>query len=111
MKYFDFLDKIIESGIDAARRDYHEGSKLEGAIAGFEECRGKSPEIIRDLLSSATKKVNSLFCSEADVDEYWRAVCFMSEVQWTLNCICAAFGEPVTANTAVHANRILNEGT
>lgn len=31
-----FLNRIIDDGIAAAKRDYDEGDKLNGSVAGFE---------------------------------------------------------------------------
>jgi hypothetical protein len=56
----DALNQIIDDGIEAARADYskpRDTLRRDGAIAGLEDCRGKSPQEIAALLVSAGKKV------------------------------------------------------
>ena len=47
----DALNAIIDDGTEAVRLDYAkpQQTKREGPIAGFEECRGKSPGRIVSL--------------------------------------------------------------
>jgi hypothetical protein len=55
----DALNCIVDDGITAARLDYAKSRdtlKREGAIAGFEECRAKSPAEIAALLAEANER-------------------------------------------------------
>lgn len=69
MEYKTFLDRIIDDGIAAARRDYKTGPKLEGAIAGFEACRGKLPNEVRALFQDPNDLSRPTV--NGDVVDYW----------------------------------------
>ena len=57
MKYTEFLTMVIDGGIEQARRDYaHDMFKRDGAVAGFEACRGKHPGDLAVLLTEAREK-------------------------------------------------------
>lgn len=64
----DALNQIIDDGIEAARADYPQPSdrlKLEGSVQGFEECRGKSPAKILELLTDAGKKTIEAYAQQS----------------------------------------------
>lgn len=90
MDYNEFLDKLIDKGIEAAKRDYHkpkDKDKREGAVAGFEACRGKSPLELRDLCEQA--RVNTHRAMTEELPDYWRHRCFECEIGWVCNCVSA----------------------
>lgn len=97
MNYTDFLNRVIDDGIQAARADYadpKDAHKLEGAVAGFEACRGLDPHLLTSLLVAARNKREAIYREQAGVDEsedalraYWWQVCFEAEVEWVCNVV------------------------
>ena len=82
MNLADFLDRVIEDGIAAARADYcrpEQKAKLEGSIEGFEACRGKDPEALAQLAARAAKDTElarmHLHEDEISAGEYWKKRC------------------------------------
>lgn len=66
MNYNDFLNRIIDDGITAAKRDYENSpDKLKGAVAGFEACRGKSPPELFELLREAGEATRRAYREQA----------------------------------------------
>ena len=116
MEYQEFLAKIIATGMEAARADYsklEDAHRLRGSLAGFEACRGKSPQEISALLGLARVEVARAYDSE-DLDRYWELVCRALEIEWTANVLSAALlteGQPVivapTYRGILHAHRLL----
>lgn len=114
MNYDDFMHRLINLGIDAAKADYgqeqgeYSADKLAGSIDGFMECRGKQPTQILELLTDANKKVQEAFIrvteKEISSGEYWRVVCRQTEIQWVANCVSAMLAnqgrEPIIPFTA-----------
>ena len=88
--YKQFLARVIDDGIAAARHDYAEprnAQKLAGAIAGFEACRGLDPLQILDALIDANARADQAFRDRSD--DYWFHRCFALEVEWVANCLSA----------------------
>jgi hypothetical protein len=88
LNYADALNAIIDDGIEAARLDYvgkTDKPKLDGAIAGFEECRGKSPIEIAVLLAKARNDTEEKFRNESPDYWYWR--CRELEIEWVANVL------------------------
>ena len=86
--YLDFLNCIINDGIEAATADYaDDAQKREGAIAGFGACRNKQPAELQALLVGAGKAAVDAYITEAD--DYWRTKCYYFEVEWVCNCVSA----------------------
>jgi hypothetical protein len=55
MNYHEFLERVVDEGIAAAKAYYtrpEQKQKLDGSIAGFEACRGKTPPELKELLES-----------------------------------------------------------
>ncbi len=113
MTYEDFLHKLINLGIEAARRDYagedpHRRAKLAGSIDGFEDCRGKTPDQIPGLLKEAHAKADQARArvheGEITYDDYWRVRCRELEVEWVANCVSVLLVrqgiEPIVPPTA-----------
>lgn len=122
--YAAFLERVIDEGVRAAKRDYcrpAQRTKLEGAIAGFEACRGKTPAELSGILADARRRTeearNRFHLGETSIGEYWRVRCREAEIEWTANVVSVLLmsnGEPVivppTARAAVMAGTILEEG-
>ena len=89
-KYEDFLNRIISDGIAAARGSYKDSNplKLEGAVAGFEACRNKSIDELRELLKQARTTRNKALARNDG--SYWKYRCFEAEVEWVCNVVSAA---------------------
>jgi hypothetical protein len=111
----EFLDRVIDEGIVAARRDYSrpdQKDKLEGSIAGFEACRGKSVLELKDLLDEANKSADA--SAHREDARYWYFRCQAAEIEWCCNCVSAVLyneGRPViiqpTANAVMQVARIV----
>ncbi len=86
----DFLTRVIDDGIAAAKADYSEprqAHKRDGAVAGFEACRDKSPAELGELLTRARRDQMAAF--DGPIETYWNRTCFMHEVEWVCNCVSA----------------------
>lgn len=103
MNYADFLNRVIETGIDGAKQSYADDAsrdvawrevtafKLEGAIAGFERCREKLPHELLDLLIDAGKNMHRARLEK--LPDYWKHACFHAEIEWVCNCRIGNAGE------------------
>lgn len=119
MEYLEFLTKVVDTGIEAAKRDYAapgDAHRLAGSIEGFEACRGKFPPEISDLLTQARADVATAY--GGDIDIYWKQVCRAAEIEWTANVLSAILlmsGQPVivppTYRGIIHAYRLLGGKT
>lgn len=91
MNYEEFLARVIDEGIDAAKRDYtkpDQKDNLEGSLAGFEACIGKLPnELIEIWAEVEPYAVNAL--GKNDSDAYWFYRCYKAEVEWVMNVVSA----------------------
>ncbi len=93
MEYAEFLNRIVDDGIEAARKSYAgRPDKLRGAVAGFESCRGKSPDELKSALETAGRATQMARVCRAD--NYWETRCFEAEIEWVVNCIGAAMSHP-----------------
>lgn len=93
MKYLDFLNAVIDGGIAAANRDYAaDEAKRDGAVAGFEACRGLHPGDLATLLETAraaTRETRDQLPHHPH--DYWWRRCRELEIEWTCNVVAAAF--------------------
>jgi hypothetical protein len=115
MNLNDCLNWIIDDGIEAARADYarpDQRLKLEGSIRGFEDCRGKSPSQIAELLAEAGHTIIKKHAEQAA--DYWYWACRRAEIEWVANVlsnVMAAQGwRPIgmmTARGAIKAAEII----
>lgn len=111
--YHAFLTRVVDDGIAAAKKDYAGNpDKLRGAVAGFEDCRGRSPGELLDLLIEAREATKQAFAKQAD--NYWFTRCRELEVEWVCNVASAALANqgldvivPPTARGALKAAEIL----
>jgi hypothetical protein len=120
MNYNEFLSRIIDEGIDAAKSDYTDPKdklRLDGSIAGFEACRGKQPNELVEVWQKANDNMNNAFHEEKN--DYWWYRCFQLEVEWVCNVVTAmlmneGFNEPLlswlpTTNGVIKAATILGK--
>lgn len=109
----EFLNQIITRGIAACERDYADRPAMrEGSIAGFEACRGKTADQLRQLLQDAYQATQKAYAQQSP--DYWRTRCFELEVEWVCNVVSAAalntggpFIVPPTARGVLMAAQIL----
>lgn len=96
MGYADFLNAVIDDGMEAARVSYGtqqdrskcDPVKLEGSLAGFELCRGLKPHAIASLLADMSEETAAARTRHDPRYWFWR--CRESEVQWVANVMSAA---------------------
>ena len=119
MSYADFLHAVIETGIAGARADYTGPAnerKLAGSIAGFELCRGQSPELLVLTLMAAEQDLHRNRQNGISPAEYWFWNCRAVEVEWVCNVVSAALRLPLrpylpTVRAVLHASKILGAST
>jgi hypothetical protein len=96
MNYLEFLNTIINDGIEAAKNGYtkpKDSHKLKGSIAGLEACRGKNPEELLILFETESKKASEnmyeyhKYQTQELLEEYWYQRCFKAEIEWVCNCV------------------------
>jgi hypothetical protein len=90
MQYQEFLTRVIDDGIAAARADYphdDQTGKLRGSVEGFELCRGLTPPQLGDLLTAVNQDAQRRMVEGAADYWYWR--CRALEVEWVVNCVSA----------------------
>jgi len=113
MEYNSFLSKIIDAGIEAAKRDYSKRiMHLKGAVEGFEACRDKNPDELLQLLRDATGRYQDAYNTQSE--KFWYYSTFRSEVEWVCGCVSTYLflnGEPpiasMTLRTAHQAIKVL----
>jgi hypothetical protein len=97
-----FLQTLVDDGIAAVTRNYADcPHKLEGSIAGFEACRGKSPGQPRELLTDCEamdERLMKTALKDADLardrlHDFWRLRCLIQEVRYLCNVVSAALVE------------------
>lgn len=115
MTHAEFLDRIIDDGILAARHDYNRPNdiRLSGAVAGFTSCRYMTPTELTALLVAARQ--NTLDHFQRNSETYWYHRCAEAEIEWVCNCLSAVLVQaglspivPVTARAFMKAAEILN---
>lgn len=95
MTYEQLLEHIISDGISEVRdayddpKDHH---KRDGAIEGFEACRGKTPTEIVELWRIAEDQARQIMrANHADtpnsLKDYWKQRYKASQLEWALNVI------------------------
>ncbi len=92
MNFDEFLDFVIDDGIEACRLDYCRSGqemKLQGSIKGFEECRHKNPLELAALLKEANAKIFSKLqegrASGRQTADYWYWRHRHAEIEWVCN--------------------------
>jgi hypothetical protein len=97
MTYEQLLDRIISDGIAEVRDAYAEPKnhhKRDGAIEGFEACRGKTPPDLVTLWIAAEQEGHRLIRSqhnedaqETDIKIYWRQRYKTLQIEWVCNVV------------------------
>jgi hypothetical protein len=90
MNYNEFLNRVIEEGIEAVKTDYikpEDKNCLDGSIAGFEACRDKLPDQLVEIWQKASDDMNDAFHEQED--NYWWFRCYEAEVEWVCNVVTA----------------------
>lgn len=96
MMSHEFIEEIIRGGIEGAKTSYaNDQMRLEGALAGFEACRGKTPEQLATLLEEVGKNTTRAMLEQ--LPDYWRHRCFHAEIEWVCNCWSAVLVNEGTA--------------
>lgn len=92
MEYFSFLERLIDESIEAAKADYGTDPKwenqLQGSLAGFEACRGKSPDGLVEVFSEVSGYLKSSY-DGTDNRQYWWFNCYKLEVEFVMNVVSA----------------------
>lgn len=91
--YEQLLERVIADGIAEVREAYadpKEHHKRDGAIEGFEACRGKTPDALVALWKDAEHK--SLRSStkshfHENVEDYWRQRYKAMQIEWVCNVV------------------------
>jgi hypothetical protein len=112
--YYEFLNRLITEGKAAATADYskpEDKHKLDGAIQGFDDCWGKTPNELAQIAYEARTRVAKAFTDDAK--DYWYWNCRMGEIEWVCNVVSAATGLAIggmgcTARGALKATELLN---
>jgi hypothetical protein len=90
MTYDEFLTRVIDDGIAAARADYvdpRHAKYLEGSLEGFALCRGQSPHALQRLLVRVNREAAEKRRDAAEDLWFWR--CRADEVGWVCNVVSA----------------------
>jgi len=90
MTYDQLLDRIISDGIAEVRKTYtdpKERHKRDGAIEGFEACRGKTPDQLVELWQEAGRRADRLMDATTPVEAHWQHRYFQLQVEFTLNVL------------------------
>ena len=90
MDFQEFLTQVIDEGIEATKVSYacpEQQYKLQGSIAGFEACRGRNTDELRELLAATATATQDARRRKAF--NYWWYRCYEAEVEWVCNCVSA----------------------
>lgn len=105
MKYLELLNRVIDEGIEEARRIYagdepRNVARRAGAIEGFNACRNRTPQELVELWNAAEDACvrvakNELTFMTAEtckntVNSYWQIRYKALQIEWVLNCVSAA---------------------
>lgn len=88
MTYEELLDRILSDGIAEVREAYaapEDHHKRDGAIEGFEACRGKSPTDLVALWTEAERSAKQVM--RGDARDYWRCRYKALQVEFVLNVV------------------------
>lgn len=93
MIYEDLLDRIIADGSAEVRETYaasKEHHKRDGAIEGFEACRGKAPGDLVALWTAAEREaqqIAGMSITTGNVEGYWRRRYKAMQLEWVCNVV------------------------
>ena len=89
--YTQLLDRIISDGIAEVREAYADPKdhhKRDGAIEGFEACRGKTPGELVELWRAAENQERPNHAeSPSNIKDYWRQRYKALQLEWVCNVI------------------------
>lgn len=91
LRYQDFLSKVVDRS-KAISEHYYDGAAkplLDGALAGLEACRDKSPPQLAALLERVAT-AHRLAFNRTAINRYLRITSFMHEVEWVCCVVSAA---------------------
>jgi hypothetical protein len=93
MSHNDLLNAIIDDGLEDVRQTYtnpvyRQRLKQQGAIEGFESCRGKTEEELLQLLQRV--KQDTIQAVQPTAPDYWRVRYIELQVEWVLKVLSAA---------------------
>jgi hypothetical protein len=93
MSHNDLLNAIIDDGLEEVRQTYtnlvyRQRLKRQGAIEGFESCRGKTEEELLQLLQRV--KQDTIQAVQLTAPDYWRVRYIELQVEWVLMVLSAA---------------------
>lgn len=110
--YDQLLDRLITDGIAEVAEVYKDdddpdgsrfyAAKREGAIAGFEACRGKPPEDLVRLYEEAHLDAHSTASVAVHRAEnlraHWRQRYYELQLEWVLNVLSVGLSRPLLAH-------------
>ena len=111
--YNQLLDRVISDGIAEVREAYDDPKnhhKRDGAIEGFEECRGKSPSALVTLWFAAEQHAEQILRKHHETDialidnadgdprDYWRQRYKAMQIEWVLNVLSVGLSRPLLAH-------------
>ena len=91
MSHIDLLNAVIDDGMTEIPIAYprpDQADKREGALAGFEACRGLDDTALVALLEKAQVATRTAMTSQ-DARYWWHRM-YEAQIEWTLNVISAA---------------------
>lgn len=91
MNWDNFINQVVDRGIEAAKRDYirkDQKALLDGSIAGFAACRDSSVTELAKLLKDAWERFREVDPSLHE--SLWFARGYYNEIQWVCNVVSAA---------------------
>lgn len=101
MTYDQLIDRIIADGIAEVRvtyadpKDHH---KRDGAIEGFEACRGKTPIEIVALWTAAEQECSPARAENMGDQDYWRSRYKALQIEFVLNVVSVGLNQPLLAH-------------
>jgi hypothetical protein len=89
--YEQLLDRVISDGISevaATCADLKDQHKRDGAIEGFEACRGQSPDELVKLWLATEEEISRMrMIPDTDAKLYWRQRYKALQIEWVCNVI------------------------
>lgn len=106
MTYETLLDRIISDGIAEVREAYadpEEHHKRDGAIEGFDECRGKEPAELVECWHAANERATQIMRdnhrdAKTDNRNYWRQRYKVLQLEFVLNVLSVGLSRPLLAH-------------
>lgn len=105
MTYEDFLNKIIDDGIEECKIAYADQTyKLRGCLEGFNACRGKNDVELSELLTAASEQVGKAY-GKGNPGPYWQTRMKLAQIEFVCNVVSAVLmnnqKKPIIAPTAI----------